>query len=538
MTHPVEVPTLSLPREDMMRYAALFRAGADILRLLREKQGRSAFRDAENTARREAVARANGLQKLQPADEEEWRHAEAQGWVSTERHDSGMTVRTAPLSGNRFGVQAGWEDNHTTTVVGSRLMADDLRAWLRNNSHRGSVDDLRVATEELHEHERSQNEPNDPLLEKAFEWMNQPEQADLHAAWHDKANPDWWGENNFEPGRRRDWLVDKWLTETPEGMEEQRRFREGWDAPGGNWFAGQEWEFGKDSDESLLADRLRGRVPESVLDDPRWKVAEDQFSTLVRQGVDPDLLADSVAGIRFDGSIRSPAGFSAWMMRDVVKRGQAQSGEHKSEEQAKREVAEEWLAEADPDSPLDRARAAQLVGQIDDRFDAQLAERYPRLLDGDRLRDRTSARAERHEANGRDAEAAATRHDAAASEYHPDRPGRGDAADERDHEAEPEPIHGWERSGRESAAAEERAEQFGAAESDRAYAADERDQARQERTAAETAATQPTEAARRADAPLKRPANAPQAKNGLPPRKDPRSRPVTPTQDRVQKRGR
>ena len=44
MTHPEEVPTLTLPREDMMRLVMAFRAGAGLLRRVREMQGSLSFR--------------------------------------------------------------------------------------------------------------------------------------------------------------------------------------------------------------------------------------------------------------------------------------------------------------------------------------------------------------------------------------------------------------------------------------------------------------------------------------------------------------
>ncbi|MBF6302699.1 hypothetical protein IU459_34980 [Nocardia amamiensis] len=133
-----------------------------------------------------------------------------------------------------------------------------------------------------------------------------------------------------------------------------------------------------------LADRLRGRVPDRILDDPRWHVAEDQFAVLTAQGADPETLIESVAAIDFNnGQIRAPSGYAAWAMREAAKNGKVTNAHTRSEEDARRSVAEEWLATADPKSPFDRARAAQLVGEIDDDFDALLARKYPGILDGD-----------------------------------------------------------------------------------------------------------------------------------------------------------
>lgn len=483
MTSMEEVPTLSLPREDMMRLAMALRSAGTILRQIRETRGRSAFDDAENVARREAIAAANGLRKMSAADAAEWNEAAQAGRIVGEQHpDSGMTVRVAPLSGDRFGVQAGWEDNHTTTVVGSQQMADDLRAWLRNNSHRGAVDDLRAATEEMHEYS-STAEPRSARreqLDQAEAWIKQPENAALREIWEDKAHESFRGENGFEKSRHESWLMGEWKQAQKSATAEHS----GWDS---------------------LADRVRGRVPDDILNSGRWAVAEEQFSKLVDGGADPDLLADSVAGIDFNDGIRSPSGFAAWTMRDAAKHGRAQQpGQGKSEDQAKREVADEWLSQADPDNPLDRARAAQLVGQIDEKFDAQLAERYPGILDGDRARNAANSRAEHHEGNARAAEATAAGPEADAdldrdrvividSEGNAVLPFEPFTADEADH-------------------AEDQAETASAdASTDRTYVASEREHAQHEREKAVNAVNQPTEAARKADGPLKPPVDAQKA---------------------------
>ncbi|AHK35486.1 hypothetical protein Pd630_LPD10036 (plasmid) [Rhodococcus opacus PD630] len=446
MTNTEEVPVLSLPREDLMRLVMAMRVGADVLRRAREKSGRSAFEDAENIARKEAVAAAEGLRKFTPTDTEEWNAAAREGRVFAEQHaDSGMTVRVAPLSDGRFGVQAGWTDNNTSTVVGSARMADDIRSWLRNNSTHEAVNDLRNATTEVHDSVHGD-------LDRAKEWMAQPGNEMFRKEWDSQDR--WW--RDYDTSKQRDaWLVGEWedarLRETrsaadraavawlgePENEEMATRFMR-WQfggfspstesdplgrTPTSNdrqaWLRDQ-WHkaTGQDGEtfaaQDTLADRIRGRVPDSVLGNDRWVVAEEQFRTLVEQGADPELLADTVAGIDFNNGIRSPSGFAAWAMRTAAKKGRVhRSDENTSEEQAKREVAEEWLAQADADNPLDRARAAQLVGQIDDPFDAEVAKKFPGILDGDRDADLNTAQAEaaRHESNARTAEAAAERKD-------------------------------------------------------------------------------------------------------------------------------
>lgn len=124
-----------------------------------------------------------------------------------------------------------------------------------------------------------------------------------------------------------------------------------------------------------LTDRLGDRVPERVTGHPSWARAEKQYAELVAAGADPDTLADAVAGLRFTDKVRSPAGLAMWQMRKTAE-GQPGPADEAS---ARREAAMEWLATAS-DSPTDRAR---LVGQVDEAFDARLADKYPGLLSVD-----------------------------------------------------------------------------------------------------------------------------------------------------------
>ena len=529
MMRPDEVPTLELPREDMMRIGMAFRAAAGLLRVIREREGRSAFSDAEHAARREKITRANEIAPMNWDDRHEWNKAKQDGTVITDRHDSGMVVQVVPLSGGRYGVTAQMGDTHTETVVGHRGMADELQTWLRNNSTDAAIRDLDATVRELKELKEVEKIPfGRPGLSRAdfddaYEWMNRPEQSEQRAKWDNTST--WMDEHNFFQDRdRAEWLIKEWkeamgFPTSAAGPEERaRREEEIW-----------QWRQNRDTpadDATLdrLSDRLRGRVSDSILNHPRWGVADEQFAKLVEHGADPDLLADTVAGIRFHDGIRSPAGFAAWAMRDAVKRGTADTGTQMTEDQAKREVADEWLAETDPTSPLDRARAAQLVGQIDDQFDARLADRYPGLLDGDRLRERANARADQHEANARRADDAAAQHEATAHDPAVGRRLRRDDGHEGDTVTEDD----WgdeETYDRRSAATTDAAY-------DRAHAADERSRAQQDRTTAETEAVQPTEAAQKAAQPLTRPANAPKPTKKAP--STPKSAPNT--QDLVNRR--
>ncbi|MFC9966389.1 MULTISPECIES: hypothetical protein [Nocardia] len=464
MNQPViEPPVMGIPREDTMRIALAARTLSGVLRQLREQRGRSAWDDAENVARKNAVLDRHAVTKFSHLDADEWNTAEREGRIRAERHpDTGMTIRVAPLSHGRFGVQAGWTDNHTEAVFGSEELADRIVDWLRKNGSAEAVDDLRRNTDELHATSRP----------RRYQTLRDVELAQART-WAKEHEPDWyrWWEQSYAAadtidGRRLDeneiirkwvdatggrtgtavgvarrWLkqhdpewAHNWETEyancdTPEGrrsLEDDvvRRWRsQSRTAPGRGTGSGKATtESGEqDSDRqnqrtaTPLADRLRGRVPDQILDDPRWQVAEDQYTVLTAQGADPEMLIESVAAIDFgSGQVRAPSGFAAWTMREAAKKGNASSTHARSEDDARRLVAEEWLTTADPESPFDRARAAQLVGEINDEFDALLARKYPGILDGDA--DQARAQADQYGATSTD-DHEHSRHDATATQF-------------------------------------------------------------------------------------------------------------------------
>ncbi|WP_446225024.1 hypothetical protein ACTWPB_07895 [Nocardia sp. IBHARD005] len=445
MNQPViEPPVMGIPREDTMRIALAARTLSGVLRQLRERRGRSAWDDAENVARKNAIIDRHAVTKFSHADTDEWNTAEGAGLVRAERHpDTGMTIRVAPLSHGRFGVQAGWTDNHTEAVFGSEELADRVIDWLRNNGSAEAVDDLRRNADELHATSRPRRYQTlrDVELGQARTWAKEHE-------------PDWyrWWEQSYAAadtidGRRLDEneIIGKWVDATggrtdtavgvarrwlkqhdPESAHNWETEYENCDTRDGRCSLEDElvrrWRSqsgtgrrrGADSGTAAtesgeqdndphnqrtptpLADRLRGRVPDRILDDPRWHVAEDQYIVLTAQGADPQMLIESVAAIDFDsGQIRAPSGYAAWTMREAAKKGDTSNTQVRSEDDARRSVAEEWLTTADPESPFDRARAAQLVGEINDEFDARLARKYPGILDGDA--DRSRAQADQNE---------------------------------------------------------------------------------------------------------------------------------------------
>ena len=470
MTINEEVPTLSFSRGDLMPVAFAMRTLADVLKLARERRGRAAWGDTTNIDRIEQIAEANGLRPFSPSDADEWIRARESDRASVDfDRITEMTIRVAPLSGDRWGVQAGWQDNNAAAVVGSRKMADELVRWLQINSTPESIDDFRAAAGDVRE--------------AAVHWLHQ------------------------EPAAR----------ETPTAADEP---------------------ITTDARQAPLADRLRGRVADDILDNPRWSAAEAQYSSLVAHGVDPDLLVETVAGIDFTDGIRVPSGYAAWAMRNAAKNGAGPDSTVKTEEDARREVAAEWLISAEGDNPLDRARAAQLVGQLDDGFDAAIALKFPGILDTDA---RTSAI--RHEASTRAAGAAAVGEDKVADSVaevgrliviSPD----GSAVlpfEPFDAEVETEVPHTFDDEER-TADQEARAEPARAGDH-RSDETDERDQAEEEWMEATAEAAQPTDAARNAARPLQ-PPTAPHQRRPAPAtstRRRATSQPPTSTRTRTRR---
>lgn len=299
MTQP-DVPTLSLPREDLMRLAFALRTTSRTLAAIRARRGRVAWEDARHAERREKVQRQNDLRPFDADVESRWRDQfESSG--RTDYTDDGRWVRTLRIEDEgEVAVQVGADDDvHAQAVVGSEEMARRLFGWW--NADTADADEMRSTLADRQA--RSATPPNAP---------------------------------------------------TPPG-ELARRVT---GIPGAN----------------------SGNPLDRTFDHPSWHVAERQFRDLVRNGHDPDGLVAVVAAIDFDrGDIRSPGGFAAWAMRESAKRtnGATVAG---TEDQARREVAEEWLEQATTTSPFDRARASWLLGEFDESFDAKLNEKYPGLL--------------------------------------------------------------------------------------------------------------------------------------------------------------
>ncbi|GGK68983.1 hypothetical protein [Nocardia camponoti] len=424
MNQPVETPVMGLPRDEMMRLALATRTMATLLREIRERRGRAAWDDTNNAARKRAAATRPMIGRFSHADLGEWNRLGPEAIRSELHEDSGMTIRVGPLSNGRFGVQAGWADHHAETVAGSKDMADRITDWLRANASHEAVDVMHLSSEEIHNtgtagparHQRRDQQRSD--FTTAREW--------LHSTDPDRA-ADWersYAATDSTVNRDLDekQLIAEWSKATGGGtltpFQQARKWvRENRPEYHADWeqrYAAADSRHDKRGDEAELvrfwikekaaetnsaqgpesaeknsstkprplADRLRGKVPDRVLDDARWETAEQQFASLVAEGVDPDHLVAAVAAIDFDsGKVRAPSGFAAWVMRDAAKNGRARSTT--SEDEARRDVAQEWLDSADASSPFDRARAATLVGEIDDEFDAALAKKFPGILDSE-----------------------------------------------------------------------------------------------------------------------------------------------------------
>lgn len=455
-----QVPVMELPTTELRAAATAARSLGQLLRRIREQRGRAAWDDAENAARKEQSAVAEGITPLTDADHELWESAERAGAVRTYTDaEAGLMLHTVDLVDGRVAVKVTHGDERAEGVVGSAAAADDLREWLWENQSP-------AATTQMREHVESQMSDE----QKAGAWARQGANADIYEQYLRQCTPTPTGQGSYryEPtDEARDFLINHWRTATGQDKPEQSAGDPPPDGPQA------ETSQSSEAPAMSLADRLRGRVPDTVLDDDRWKVAEKQFSTLVDSGANPDDLADAVAGITFDHTVRSPSGYASWMMRETAKRGPQVGG---TEEDAARAVAEEWLRdEADPDNPLDRARAAAVVGRFDDGFDAELAGKFPGILDGDGAAFRANA-----EARAEDAEAHMRDDLTVAADYLADEQAAGDL----DHPDAP-------RVGREAEAAEDQSYAEGWTE----HAHEDAEHASQARADAEDAVTQPTAAA-------------------------------------------
>lgn len=330
-TADTEVPSLTMPRSELLAYAMATRMISGALRSSRESYGRAAWSDDLHGARRELAADAAAIDLLSPVQADEWNRLVGEGEVTTTRHDpAGMVVSHADLTDGTEVVQAVLGDRVVTVAAGSAETGQQVREWLADSPTHDRLSDLRAVAKDIAAERAAEGSVGGSDVAETAERSGDIPTADAGSA----AERD-------EVGR--------------------------------------------------LADRLDGRVPASVFDDPRWPMAEKRFATYVAAGADPDALADAVAGLEFSDKIRTPAGLVAWQLHRTMKGMK----EPATEDQARREAAVEWLMTEAGDGPDDRARAARLIGHFDDAFDAQLAEKYPGLLN--------AADGQFHDHNGRSA---------------------------------------------------------------------------------------------------------------------------------------
>ncbi|OZG29726.1 hypothetical protein BH683_007245 [Williamsia sp. 1138] len=331
MTAPeTEVPSLSLPRSELLAYAMAARMVSGALRARREANGRAAWADDEHGARMELAADAAAIDLLTPTQAEQWNRIVADGDADSVRHDpAGMVVSHADLPDGSQVVQGVLGDRVVTVAAGSAETGQHVREWLADSPTHDRLTDLRAVAKDI---------ADDRAAALALDTDSKVRADD-----------------------------DLLTGATPHADQDQEQ------------------------QSQTLADRLDGRIPARVFDDPRWGLAEKRFAEYTSAGADPDALADAVAGLSFDAKVRTPAGLAAWQLHRTMKGMK----EPATEDQARREAAVEWLATEAGNGPDDRARAARLIGQFDEAFDAQLADKYPGLLN--------AADAQLHDHNGRSA---------------------------------------------------------------------------------------------------------------------------------------
>ena len=315
-----ETPHMAIPREQILGMAMAARALASGLKAARERRGRAGWSDAEHAARLELAADAGSIDRLTHAQAQEWNARVAAGDITSHQHGpSGMVISFADLTDNTQVVQATLDDRTVTVAAGSAETGARVRSWLAESPSHDRLSELRDVAAEIAE--------DKTRIHKDLRGFAATQDA--------TAAPD----------------TERAAEATTTAMQQASR---------------------------ELTDRLGDRVPDRVTGHPSWARAEKQYAELVAAGADPDTLTDAVAGLRFTDKVRSPAGLAMWQMRKTAE-GQPGPADEAS---ARREAAMEWLATA-TDSPTDRARAARLVGQVDEALDARLADKYPGLLSVD-----------------------------------------------------------------------------------------------------------------------------------------------------------
>ncbi|PZT90479.1 MAG: hypothetical protein DI630_30865 [Gordonia sp. (in: high G+C Gram-positive bacteria)] len=374
MYEPHEVPMLTVPQEEIFKAAISMRMMAGSLARLREQHGVAAFESNESAGRKADAARLNSLRWFTNRDVTDWDQAQEARRVFADRHaESGMTVRVAPLSGGRFGLQAGWPDNHVDVVTESREATQNMHRWLFEEPTPERISGVR-----------------DWLSGRHQETLRAAEVAKAHA-WAAEHDPDWYSAWNvahtMSPAdtqvRAESVLVNRMTAHLDAEKQEAitsggNALRESADREWADFMAGLSddalathdgWAvpYGPDTP---LTDRLQSRVPDSILNNARWPKVEDRFRELVDAGADPAMLSNTLADLDWDNA-RSPSGYAVWALDDADNRVREE----------RKMLAGEWLLNTDPDDPRHRAEAAEMLGQIDNDFDAQLGRRFPGLLD-------------------------------------------------------------------------------------------------------------------------------------------------------------
>ena len=150
LAHLRETPHLGLPREQVLGMAMAARALANGMRAARERRGRAGWSDAEHAARLELAADAHSLDRLTPAQAEQWNQRVADGDITTHQHGaSGMTISFADLDDHTQIVQATLDNRTVTVAAGSADMGARVRSWLAESPSHDSLNELRDVARDI-----------------------------------------------------------------------------------------------------------------------------------------------------------------------------------------------------------------------------------------------------------------------------------------------------------------------------------------------------------------------------------------------------
>jgi hypothetical protein len=320
-----------------------------------------------------------GRRALEDALLSRWRRRDSSTSATESRNDLGRTPMT-PVQASIL-TDAGRQPDPGLTWVEASLLIDEVRGtprggkvgkWLREHGLSDNDADRVIAAAIAKLFPSRPAETPSAAEEIASDGIARQDVAfiaDLAAARYQAANND--------PDAVRQWREDRGAATSSTARHElDRQMIQRWH-PAHSF---RPDNFFHTEPAPTLAQLLRGRIPDRVLDHPRWSIAEEAFAGLVERGAQADALADAVAAVDFDnGGIRAPSGYASWLMRETAKATVPEPGTDAD----RRRLVAEWLADTDPTNPINRSLAAQLIGEFDAGIDADIARAFPGILDGD-----------------------------------------------------------------------------------------------------------------------------------------------------------